>query len=340
MVEAASKLHTAAARWSAGMGPAAEVVTAGCNALVAGLNTPALRILAGLRDPDYEVYEHLAVAMRELHLPFHPRGSDESWDAVIRAVAVQVLTGDLQPRTAAWEVHAAFGHELPVGARLAELDDEYDTLEYTDRTEYEVDADVLAEAREIVAGLPDPLARLHPYLTLWEQIGEWFAVDDGSLPEVWLMGLSDRGCSAVWQSLLEHAGPLEDRWTLWSAELEDNVRVNEQPDLVQQILVGKLQAFHVVLSGVAIGDVHIPDLGVFISGDVSLDYRMGGEWNPITLGAFAMLLGLLRAQDPGCRLSFEGNADPIQAIDEFLYKINSTSGTNSSRRMNEAPSFS
>lgn len=38
------------------------------------------------------------------------------------------------------------GHELPLAERLAELDDEYDILEYSYRTPAQVDADVTAEA--------------------------------------------------------------------------------------------------------------------------------------------------------------------------------------------------
>ena len=46
--------------------------------------------------------------------------------------------------------HSVIGHDnLALAERLVELDDVYDTLEYTDLTEQEVNDDVLAEARRI-----------------------------------------------------------------------------------------------------------------------------------------------------------------------------------------------
>ncbi|MFD0385794.1 hypothetical protein ACFQ2B_35925 [Streptomyces stramineus] len=46
----------------------------------------------------------------------------------------------------AFRIHQRFGHELALAERLAELDDEYDILEYSDRTPAQVDVDVTAEA--------------------------------------------------------------------------------------------------------------------------------------------------------------------------------------------------
>ncbi|MFF4012595.1 hypothetical protein [Streptomyces sp. NPDC001717] len=48
-------------------------------------------------------------------------------------------------------IHQRHGHELPLTERLAELDDEYDILEYGDRTVDQVNAEVTAEARRIAA---------------------------------------------------------------------------------------------------------------------------------------------------------------------------------------------
>ncbi|GAA1305332.1 hypothetical protein GCM10009647_023910 [Streptomyces sanglieri] len=55
-----------------------------------------------------------------------------------------MLAGELTPRELVFRIHQRFGHELPLAERLANLDDEYDILEYGDRTAAQVDADVLA----------------------------------------------------------------------------------------------------------------------------------------------------------------------------------------------------
>ncbi|MGW6587664.1 hypothetical protein [Streptomyces globisporus] len=76
---------------------------------------------------------------------------DAAQEAVVRALARRMLAGDLEPRELTFRIHQRYGHELPLTERLAELDDEYDILEYGDRTVDQVDAEVTAEARRLAA---------------------------------------------------------------------------------------------------------------------------------------------------------------------------------------------
>ncbi|MFJ1656895.1 hypothetical protein ACIOC2_37245 [Streptomyces sp. NPDC088337] len=62
-----------------------------------------------------------------------------------------MLAGELTPREFTFRIHQRYGHELPLTERLAELDDEYDTLEYGETTAAQVDAEVTAEARHLAA---------------------------------------------------------------------------------------------------------------------------------------------------------------------------------------------
>ncbi|MGW4631020.1 hypothetical protein ACWEMU_33880, partial [Streptomyces rubiginosohelvolus] len=75
---AAIALQDNAALWSAGEISASEVVDAACDALVAGLDTPALRILAARTraEADYDVYDLLPPALEELGLTFHPAAGE------------------------------------------------------------------------------------------------------------------------------------------------------------------------------------------------------------------------------------------------------------------------
>ncbi|WP_413759989.1 hypothetical protein [Streptomyces sp. MMBL 11-3] len=145
---AALRLEDRAVLWSMGEIRATDVVTAACDALVAGLDSPALRILAACTraEADYEVPDLLPPALDELGLTFHPAGSIAGREAAARALAVQMLAGELTPRELTSRIHQRFGHELPLAAQLANLDDDYDVLEYSDRTQAQVDADVTAEA--------------------------------------------------------------------------------------------------------------------------------------------------------------------------------------------------
>ncbi|MET8968637.1 hypothetical protein [Streptomyces hydrogenans] len=150
---AAIALQDRAALWSTGEVRASDVVHAACDALVTGLDTPGLRMLAACTraEADYEVHDLLPAALDELGLPFHPVGSEAGQEAAVRALARCMLAGELTPREFTYRIHQRHGHELPLTARLAELDDEYDILEYGDRTVDQVDAEVIAEARRLAA---------------------------------------------------------------------------------------------------------------------------------------------------------------------------------------------
>ncbi|MET9291080.1 hypothetical protein [Streptomyces sp. NPDC003077] len=150
---AASTLQDHAAFWSMGEIRAGGIVDAACDALVAGLDSPALRMLAACTrsEADYEVPELLPRALGELGLTFHPLASEAGREAAARAVAARLVAGELPPRELASRIHELFGHTLPLAKRLAELDDEYDLLEYGDRTAEEVDAEVTAEAHRLAA---------------------------------------------------------------------------------------------------------------------------------------------------------------------------------------------
>ncbi|MFF3663572.1 hypothetical protein [Streptomyces olivochromogenes] len=150
---AARRLQDCAVLWSMGEIRAADVVTAACDALVAGLDSPALRILAARTraEADYAVPDLLPPALDELGLTFHPAGGvagqeAAGQEAAARALATRMPAGELTPRELAFRIHQRFGHELPLTEQLANLDDDYDVLEYGHRTQTQVDADVTAEA--------------------------------------------------------------------------------------------------------------------------------------------------------------------------------------------------
>ncbi|MEU1817081.1 hypothetical protein ABZ543_18060 [Streptomyces roseifaciens] len=147
----AQDLQDLAAFWSLGEVRAPEVVDAACDALLAGLDSPALRRLAACTraEADYDVPDFLPAALSELGLVFYPCGSNAGEEAAARSLVSRMLAGEMTPRELAFRIHQQFGHELPLVERLAAFDDEYDILEYGDKTEEEVDAEVLAEAHRL-----------------------------------------------------------------------------------------------------------------------------------------------------------------------------------------------
>ncbi|MFC8918044.1 hypothetical protein ACFT5C_19965 [Streptomyces sp. NPDC057116] len=169
---AASALQDHAALWSVGEVRASDVVNAACDALIAGLDTPGLRILAACTraEADYDVHDLLPAALDELGLTFYPVDDEAGHEAAARALARRMLAGELTPREFTFRIHRRHGHELPLTERLAELDDEYgvleyddeyDVLEYGDRTVAQVDAEVTAEARRLAAHPAIPTGPTH-----------------------------------------------------------------------------------------------------------------------------------------------------------------------------------
>jgi hypothetical protein len=151
--EARRRASDAAALWSVGYLGAAELVAAACDLLVAGHESPALAMLAGVhaRHADDEVPDLAEAALPEVGLEFHLPGSSAGAEAAVRALARRVLDGLMEPRALTAWAHSAFGHDgLELAERLAELDDTYDCLDVVDLTEHDVDADVTAEARRLV----------------------------------------------------------------------------------------------------------------------------------------------------------------------------------------------
>ncbi|MFD7972288.1 hypothetical protein [Streptomyces clavifer] len=158
---AARELQDRAVLWSMGELRATDVVAGACDALVAGLDSPALRMLAACTraEADYDVPDLLLPALNELGLTFYPADSVAGQEAAARALAARTLAGELTPRELALRIHQRFGHELPLVEQLANLDDEYDIVEYGDRTPAQVDAEVLAEAHRLTQHprvAPDP----------------------------------------------------------------------------------------------------------------------------------------------------------------------------------------
>ncbi|SFD72677.1 hypothetical protein SAMN04487819_102339 [Actinopolyspora alba] len=158
---AARELQENAALWSMREVHAEELVRVACDALVAGLDSPTLRVLAACTRAEAaeRVPALLPVALDELGLVFHPLDSEAGWVAAARILAQRVLAGELTVREFAWRIHLAHGHELELTELVAGLDDQYTTVGYDVSTPDEawIDAEVIAEARRIAAYPHEPM---------------------------------------------------------------------------------------------------------------------------------------------------------------------------------------
>ncbi|UCM87481.1 hypothetical protein [Streptomyces marincola] len=165
---AAGKFQDLAALWSIGEATPTDVVDGACDALVAGLDSPALRMLAACTRAEAasDVPDLLPPALDELGLVFHPVDSVSGLEAATRVLAARLLAGELTPRELTRQVHWHCGHRVPLAQPLAALDDDYDnvygSLGYIPRPEAEIDAEVRAEAKRLVDRSAPPPERPSP----------------------------------------------------------------------------------------------------------------------------------------------------------------------------------
>ncbi|MGY4891986.1 hypothetical protein [Xanthomonas euvesicatoria] len=125
---------------------------------------------------------------------------------------------------------------------------------------------------------------------------EYFANDDGSLPEV-QVAFSD---SSLVPLAFKH---LYDRGArnvtvngghLWIKASDSEKPFSGYEDALL-VASGDAEAFHVVLGGIAGSSSPIPDLGVFVFADsLDFDYRMGAVWGQNEIQSFLALLDQLR----------------------------------------------
>jgi len=132
-----------------------EVIAAATDALVAGVDSPTLREVAGAsaRDDYWTLRPLVEGALEELSIPLPAPGSDEIQVAATRVMAKRVINGRLTPSEFARWAHATIGHE---GAHqlqpLVDLDDAYDVTGYTGDTPSDLDEAARSMALSLLAG--------------------------------------------------------------------------------------------------------------------------------------------------------------------------------------------
>ncbi|MFD4670840.1 hypothetical protein ACFWNN_13965 [Lentzea sp. NPDC058450] len=128
-----------------------DVVFAACDLVVEDVPAPSLAVLAAVsrREADIEVPIRLREVLPELGLDPLERGTVAAKEAALRAQARRALTGELAPRDLAKWPYEKFGYAwIDLTTGLSWLDDDYES---GDRSDAEIDADVLAEARRLTA---------------------------------------------------------------------------------------------------------------------------------------------------------------------------------------------
>jgi hypothetical protein len=134
-----------------------DMVQTAADALAAGVDSPALRELAGLSaDESYWTLRPLIEAtLDELAIDYPERGGDAIQIAAARVMSARLLAGGLSARHFATWAHRTIGHEGASRLQpIVELDDAYDDGEYAGDTGRGLDDAVRREAASLLAEAP------------------------------------------------------------------------------------------------------------------------------------------------------------------------------------------
>jgi diaminohydroxyphosphoribosylaminopyrimidine deaminase/5-amino-6-(5-phosphoribosylamino)uracil reductase len=142
----------------------------------------------------------------------------------------------------------------------------------------------------------DPLeraAQIRPFAErLWSELHSWFDTDDGSLPEFEIKNVSPAGLAKMFEFLRER-GTIRPDSHFWNDERCREELVLDQPELAKMVVSGVAVPPHFLVS-IRVLDEDLPELGARLWPDgLSLNYRMGDEWNQPKVLAFFELLSTL-----------------------------------------------
>jgi hypothetical protein len=135
-------------------------------------------------------------------------------------------------------------------------------------------------------------------LDAWDRLRWLFDTDDGGLYDIRLTGLDETDLVKAFEFIRSRANITPDG-RFWHTELQQDQCVADYSDAARMVVQGIAEPFHVLARGLEFRGTVIPDLGVFVWADeVTLDYRMGPEWDrPQLLALFELLRHLASATD-------------------------------------------
>lgn len=127
-------------------------------------------------------------------------------------------------------------------------------------------------------------------------LAPWFGPRDGSLFDLDVLFASPGGVIAAFDALFAWHGArnVAKHARLWLRAEETEVPFGGPGD-AQRVIDGTADAFHVLLGGLVVDGVPLPDIGVFVFPDsLGFDVAPGPEWSDAAIAAFIALLASLR----------------------------------------------
>ena len=153
--------------------------------------------------------------------------------------------------------------------------------------------------------------------TIWRSIQTLFEQDDGSLPEIELVGLEPTAIPQVFGMLWrEGRDATRGGATYFDRQAGQEFPITNASEAERAATLAsqeKAEPIHVVLGGLERLGTTIPDLGVFVAPQaVTLDYRMGVPWGPKEVSALFELFLSIAAWQPELIVRHQYVPEPFQ----------------------------
>jgi len=147
-------------------------------------------------------------------------------------------------------------------------------------------------------------------------LADYFSQDDGTLPEIGLHFAVSADMPSAFTRLFT-LGARVDRGCLWDKTSGREIPFTGPQD-ASRVSDGVVEPFHVLAQGIDIDGQHLPDLGVMVCEHVlTLDYRMGPDWDAPRIDALLSLLRQLQQQGGQVRIPWwqaDGEQEFLQAL--------------------------
>ena len=126
---------------------------------------------------------------------------------------------------------------------------------------------------------------------LWNKLRVCFEADDGSLPGIEIANLTGPQVGNIYRMLRQRSVMVTPNAEFWSETKQTSEPVDSVANPALLVAQGGAAPFHHCVGGIQVGDVVLPDLGLFVFKDmIELDYRMGADWGQEQVSALFQLL--------------------------------------------------
>ncbi len=156
-------------------------------------------------------------------------------------------------------------------------------------------------------------------MDVWARLRHLFNGDDGSLPDIFVEGVSPEESVKIYSWVVSLAKPYGEPY-LWSLAEEKEIRISEIPNPALYYIQGKSESFRHGLEVFSFSGCRIPQLSIGINeSGLEFDYRMGREWGKNELEALLDFLCCIKKMAPSAKITQADEGSYEYPNAEFSY---------------------